>query len=149
MKIYFLSDKPCTLTVDGEFHGRTDGFARVLDLALCDNRFVCFHPENAVPIGFFLDARIFQTPPVGCEVYRFPDGVAVYARAFTPLNLALRVTTQERFEDILATVFVQGAPVLALNTPSGLFTADWMQPAGCEKYGSDNAFWFSKVHWKE
>ena len=26
-----------------------------------------------------------------------------------------------------------------------LLTAEWMQPAGCEKYGSDNAIWIAKI----
>ena len=37
--------------------------------------------------------------------------------------------------------------------PSGseqwLVTAEWMQPAGCEKYGSDNSFWLVKMSFPE
>ena len=32
---------------------------------------------------------------------------------------------------------------------SWLITAEWMQPAGCEKYGSDNSFWFVRIHWEK
>ena len=27
-------------------------------------------------------------------------------------------------------------------------TAEWMQPIGCEKYGSDNSIWIAKVHFE-
>ncbi len=26
-----------------------------------------------------------------------------------------------------------------------LITAEWMQPVGCERYGSDNSLWFVKL----
>ncbi|MBE6651567.1 MAG: hypothetical protein E7613_09705 [Ruminococcaceae bacterium] len=29
-----------------------------------------------------------------------------------------------------------------------LLTAEWMQPIGCEKYGSDNSIWIAKVHFE-
>ena len=29
---------------------------------------------------------------------------------------------------------------------SWLLTAEWMQPAGCEAYGSNNAIWIAKIH---
>lgn len=31
------------------------------------------------------------------------------------------------------------------NGQSWLMTAEWMQPIGCEKYGSDNALWFVRI----
>ncbi len=30
---------------------------------------------------------------------------------------------------------------------SWLITAEWMQPSGCEKYGSDNPFWLVRIFW--
>jgi hypothetical protein len=30
-----------------------------------------------------------------------------------------------------------------------LITAEWMQPIGCEKYGSDNSIWIAKLRFKE
>jgi len=32
---------------------------------------------------------------------------------------------------------------------SWLITAEWMQPKGCEKYGSDNSLWWTKIFWKD
>ncbi len=32
---------------------------------------------------------------------------------------------------------------------SWLITAEWMQPLGCEKYGSDNSLWLAKIFWEE
>ena len=30
---------------------------------------------------------------------------------------------------------------------SWLITAEWMQPLGCERYGSDNSLWIAKIKW--
>lgn len=30
-----------------------------------------------------------------------------------------------------------------------LVTAEWMQPLGCERYGSDNSIWIARVKWEE
>ena len=30
-----------------------------------------------------------------------------------------------------------------------LLTAEWMQPVGCERYGSDNAIWIAKIKFEE
>lgn len=36
--------------------------------------------------------------------------------------------------------------IQASENESWLITAEWMQPIGCEKYGSDNSLWLAKVH---
>jgi hypothetical protein len=40
--------------------------------------------------------------------------------------------------------------VCSLNENTAFVTAsEWMQPIGCEKYGSNNALWFTTVHMEE
>jgi hypothetical protein len=58
MKIYFLSSKPCILTVNGAFFGTVNGFERFAEVSLKDNLFLCFTPENALPVNFFLTENI-------------------------------------------------------------------------------------------
>lgn len=123
MKIYFLSSTPAALTVNGAYLGVVDGFERFADLALRDNLFIRFEPENALPIGFFLTERIRFSPPENCEVYLLKDGIAIYARDFPPSDFTLKTIAQEREGDCLATVFRQGEVQLALQTPNGAFTA--------------------------
>lgn len=35
------------------------------------------------------------------------------------------------------------------DNESWLTTAEWMQPIGCEKYGSDNAIWIARIKWEK
>lgn len=36
----------------------------------------------------------------------------------------------------------------ATEKESWLMTAEWMQPRGCEKYGSDNSLWLARIFWE-
>lgn len=123
MKIYFLSSMPAALTVNGAYLGIVDGFERFAELALRDNLFIRFEPENALPIGFFLTEQIRFSPPENCEVYFLKDGIAIYARDFPPNDFTLKPIAQKREGDCLATVFRQGEVQLALQTQNGAFNA--------------------------
>ncbi len=123
MKIYFLSSRPCALTVGDAYFGITDRFERFAELSLKDKTFIRFSPENALPVGFFLTEEIRYTPPQGCDVYLLPDGIAIYAHDFPPSDLALRTVSQKRFEDVLATLFFQGHLHLSVESPAGFFIA--------------------------
>ena len=123
MKIYFLSSRPCALTVNDAYFGITDRFERFAELSLKDKTFIRFSPENALPVGFFLTEEIRYTPPQGCEVYLLPDGIAIYARDFPPNDFALRAVSQKRFEDVLATLFFQGQLHLSVESPAVFFVA--------------------------
>ncbi len=123
MKIYFLSSTPCALTLNELYFGITDTFERFAEISLSDKIFVRFLPQNALPIEFFITEELRHTPPDGCEVYLLNDGIAVYARDFPPNDFSLRVFAQERFGDLLATVFSQGALQLSLESKKGAFVA--------------------------
>ena len=87
---------PAALTVNGAYLGIVDGFERSAELALRDNLFVRFEPENALPISFFLTEQIRFSPPENCEVYLLKDGIAIYARDFPPNDCMLKPITQKR-----------------------------------------------------
>lgn len=123
MKIYFLSARPCALTLNDTYFGITDTFERFAEISLKDRTFVRFAPEGALSIGFFLTENIRFTPPTGCEVYLLKDGIAIYAYDFPPADLTLRPITQKRNGELLATVFSQGNVQLSLQSPQGFFTA--------------------------
>ena len=91
MKIYFLSSRPCALTLNDAYFGLTDRFERFAELSLKDGIFVRFTPENAQPIGFFLNENIRFSPPVGCEVYLLTNAIAIYARDFPPTDFSLKL----------------------------------------------------------
>ena len=123
MKIYFLSSRPCALTLNGVFFGATDTFERFAEVNPADKIYAQFSPEGALPIGFFITEGLFTTPPNGCEVYLLRDGVAVYANDFPPADFTLRAIAQEREGNRLATVFSQGNLQLTIESPLGFFNA--------------------------
>ena len=123
MKLYFLSSRPCALTLNDVYFGVTDLFERFADVSLQDNIFIRFTPEHGLPIGFFLTENIRFQSPDGCETYLLKDGIAIYARDFPPTDFTLKLIAQQRYQDNLATVFQQGEIQLALETPQGFFNA--------------------------
>ncbi len=148
MKIYFLSSTPCALSFNDAYFGITDRFERFAEVSLQDRLFVRFTPENALPIGFFLTENIRFIPPIGCNVYLLPDAIAIYAHDFPPADFSLKVIAQARFNDVLVTVYKQGALQLSIESKQGFFTT--MIPscfAECElSYHTDLIFLKSKKH---
>ena len=148
MKIYFLSSTPCALSFNGAYFGITDRFERFAEVSLQDRLFVRFTPENALPIGFFLTENIRFTPPNGCDVYLLPDGIAIYAHDFPPVDFSIKVVSQERFNDVLVTVYKQGALQLSIESKQGFFTTTLPNCfSDCElSYHADLIFLKSKNH---
>ncbi len=123
MKIYFLSSQPCALFLNELYYGITDKFERFIDVSLSDKIFARFSPQNALPLGFFLDERLLETPPQGTEIYLLKDGLLVYAKEFPPADLSLKVLCQNQSDDTLITVFRQGAMQLSIQSNEGYFNA--------------------------
>ena len=121
MKVYFLSSKPCILTLNGAYFGLTDTFERYAEISPTDNLFAEFTPENGQPIRFFLNENIRLNPPDRCEIYLLKDGLAVYAKDFPSTDLTLRVIAQERESDMLVTVFSQGGVQVSIESGKGFF----------------------------
>ena len=133
MKIYFLSSRPCALTLNDAYFGITNDFERFADISLKDNLFVRFSPENASPVCFFLTENIRFTPPKGCDIYLLKDAIAIYAHGFHPLDCTLRAIAQTTDGDCTATVFEQGEIQLSLQSAKGFFvTALSSDFAQCE-----------------
>ena len=121
MKIYFLSERPCALTINDAYFGLTDRFERFAEISLKDDVFVRFTPENAQPISFFLNESVLFSPPVGCEVYLLKNALAIYAKGFPPSDLTLKILSQKRFDNNKLTLFYQGELQLSIETEKGFF----------------------------
>ena len=121
MKVYFLSSKPCILTLNGTYFGLTDTFERFAEISPKDNIFAQFTPEDGLPARFFINESIRFHPPERCEIYLLKDGIAVYAKEFPPTDSTLRALTQKREGKTLVTVFRQGVTQVSIESPSGFF----------------------------
>ena len=144
MKVRFLSSVPCALTVGGKYYGVTDGFERFAEITLKDNLFACFSPQNALPLGVFLNENLFFAPPEGVYVCLLRDGAAVYARSFPPRLSETRIVAQERFVADLITVFFQGSLCISLETSAGFYISQpYRNTANCISSREKTRFVFS------
>ena len=119
------------MRLGGVFFGLTDRFERYAEIALSDNIFVEFLPENALPVTFFLNENIRFSPPEHCEVYLLADGIAIFAAEFTPCDFSLKTLWQRRLGDTLLTIFTQGHLQLGVQTPQHSFSA-CLLPTFCD-----------------
>ncbi len=131
MKVYFLSSIPCALTLNGAFFGVTDRFERFAELSLKDNVYALFSPENAQPSGCFLNENLRFSPPDGFELYLLPDGMALYARDFPPRDFTLKTLAQERKNNLLATLFLQGELHLSVEKGGNIALARVSREFAC------------------
>ena len=123
MKLYFLSSTPCALRINGVYFGITDLFERTAEVDLRDKLYAEFLPESAQPIRFFITERLREAPPDGCEVYLLEDGIAIYAKDFPPADLTMRVIWQEKLDNCLCTLYMQGRLYLSVQTEKTFFNA--------------------------
>lgn len=121
MRVYFLSSKPCILTLNGAYFGLTDSFERFAEISPKDNLFAQFTPEDGLPIRFFVNESIRFHPPKRCEIYLLKDGLAIYAKDFPTTDMTLRAIAQQRDGDTLVTVFRQGETQVSIESPKGFF----------------------------
>ncbi len=116
MKVYFLSAQTCALTVNGAYFGITDNFEKFAEVCLKDKLCVCFTPQNALPLCFFLTEDILFHPPDGCDVYLCGDAIAIYAHTFQARDTRLKIITQNHCENLVVTVFQQGEVQVTFQT---------------------------------
>jgi hypothetical protein len=123
MRIYFLSSQPAALYVGGTYFGQTHDFERYAEISLQDSLPARFEAEGMHPVAFFLNEQLPLRPPQGVSVYRLPNGLAVYCDGFVSTDDTLRIITQHRNGDTLATVCRQGGVFLGIDSPQGFFSA--------------------------
>ena len=123
MRVYFLSSIPAALYVGGVYFGRVSDFERFATLSLRDGMPVRVEAEGMRAVHFFLDEKLPFSPPQGVDVYRLDGGLALYVHGFCPTDTSLKLLTQKRENDLLATLTRQGEITLTVESPSGFFTA--------------------------
>ena len=131
MRVYFLSEQPAALYVGGAYFGRVSTFERFAEISLQDGIPVRFDAQGMQPLQFFLTEDLPLSPPVGVDVYRLPNGIALYAHGYFPIDTTLVPIAQAQDGEKLATAYRQGNIQLAWNTAVGFFNAP-LPPSFCE-----------------
>lgn len=116
MRVYFLSCIPAVLKLNGMYIGTIDGFERHIELDVKDKVFAEIIPdENLHGINFFLDEKVFSSPPPFCDVYLLEDDALIYIREYSPKDTKIEVLHQTRFCQNLITIFSQGGLYLSID----------------------------------
>ncbi len=109
MKVYFLSEIPCALTLNGAYLGLVDHFERSVELDPSLSLFCEFTPLNAfLPVRFALDDDFLISPPPQVRLYYTENALAVYLSDFLRADQTLHVIWQKRFQNALLTLVQQG-----------------------------------------
>ena len=112
MRVYFLSDLPCALFVNGMHLGQVDGFARRIELSPVDGAFCECKRADCLPVRFRFDEDFLFSPPEGVRLFFYRGAVAVRLAEFVRADPSLRVVWQKHFAGRLLTLCVQGRVVL-------------------------------------
>jgi len=122
MKFYFLSDRPCALKIGGIYVGMTGGAEKFMNIDPADKILCEFIPASPryLPVSFVADEDFLPTENV--REYFLPSAAAFYAHDFILSDGAMRLIKQEKYSDLVATIFVQGKVFLSLENSDGIFT---------------------------
>ena len=108
MKVYFLSDRPSALTLNGVYLGLIDGFERSVQLDPNDRIFAEISPPSCIPLRFCIDQDFLFAPPPHINLYYSDGDVAVYAYGFAQEDQTLKVLLEERLGAARFTLYRQG-----------------------------------------
>lgn len=109
MKVFFLSEITCALTINGAYLGLVDHFERSVELDPANSLFCELSPSgDFLPVRFSLDEDFLISPPPQVQLYYTENAVAIYVCNFLRADQSLRVLWQKRFRDGLLTLVQQG-----------------------------------------
>ena len=108
MKVYFLSEQPSALTLNGIYLGMIDGFERSVELDPNDNIYAEIAPAGCHALRFCIDQDFLFAPPPHVKLYYSENGVAVYAFGFVHEDQSLKVLLEEQIGGAHFTVYRQG-----------------------------------------
>ena len=119
MRVFFLSDRPCVLSINGLFLGSVDGHERSVELDPEDAVFCELQCPAYRSVCFRFDEAFLLSPPAHVQLYYTRTGVAVYVSDFLRENSALRPVWQKKLLGTLCTLYVQGSVQLSLENELG------------------------------
>ncbi len=150
MRVYFLSERPAVLTVNGLFLGSVDGFERTAELDPKDGCFLECKPVGGfLPVRFRFDESFLFDPPPQVELYFIRGGVAIFCKHFLREDGVMHVLLQKQLAGTRFTLFVQGRVQLSVENetgfhlvdlPDALERADIFEAGGCFTVEGEDTF---------
>lgn len=109
MRIFFLSEKTCALSIGGAYLGIIDGFERSVELDPADSLLLEVCPfGDFLPVRFALNDNFLIHPPEHVKLYFSQNFLAIYFCDFLRADQSLKILWQKRFQKTLLTLALQG-----------------------------------------
>lgn len=106
MRVYFLSERPAALKLNGTYMGVIDSFERFADVDPADKILAEAVPDgDALPLSFFIDDKLFKAPPDFLDVYLLGGDAVVYVSRYERRSRGLKVISQTTFSGGQYTLF--------------------------------------------
>ena len=112
-----MSSLPAALKLNGGYLGLINSFEKFVDISDGDLNapskiFAEILPDgDALPLGFFIGAKLFDSPPPYLDVYLSDGDAVIYAHRFERRAHPLKVIAQTEFGGGLYTLFTNGGKV--------------------------------------
>ena len=136
MRVFFLSEKTCALTIGGAYLGLVDGFERYVELEPSESLFCELKPcGNFLSVRFTLDDDFLLSPPPQVRLYYTENGLGIYVCDFLRADGSMHILWQKRLGGTLMTLAVQGKLQLWLsgNTAQILDLPDALETCDAEE----------------
>ena len=120
MKVYFLAEKLCALTINGALLGTVDGFERSAEVEPSDGLVCEFAPLcGFLPVRFRFDEPFLLAPPPEITLYYTEHGVAIYCSGFLRADQSLHTVWTNSIEGTDLALEVQGRVRLFMENENG------------------------------
>ncbi|MDE7084454.1 MAG: hypothetical protein K2O81_04355, partial [Clostridia bacterium] len=131
MRLYFLSERTAALKLNGAYLGIIDGFERFVDVDGGAKILAEIVPDgDAMPLSFFIDDKLFSSPPDFLDVYLSGGDAVVYVSRFDKRQHELKVVAQTEFRGGQYTLFLTDGRVY-LNCEKSAECSLYELPASC------------------
>ena len=120
MRVYFLADKLCALTIGGALLGTVDGFERSAEIEPSDGLVCEFAPLcGFLPVRFRFDEHFLLDPPPEITLYFTEHGVAIYCSGFLRADQSPRTVWKTMIAGTDLALEVQGRVRLFMENENG------------------------------
>ena len=120
MRVYFLAEKLCALTINGALLGTVDGFERSAEMEPSDGLICEFAPLcGFLPVRFRFDEQFLLAPPAEITLYYTERGVAIYCSGFLRADQSPRTVWTDMIAGTDLSLEVQGRVRLFMENENG------------------------------
>lgn len=107
MRVYFFSEEPAALKLDGQYMGTIDLFCRYAETE--GGAFAEIAPHsNGQPLNFLLDDEFFEKTHPFAEVCRAGDEAFIYIKEYCEKYAGVEIIAQKQAAGMLVTVYRMG-----------------------------------------